>query len=80
MAEALAIQSKVLEYENFVNDVLRKDLLRVQQQEQKALAELANYLQVQTFARQLKEQAFGDCNQLKLKSDLGANFYVNCVV
>lgn len=73
------IPAKVVEYEQFVNEVLKKDLGRVQSQQEKVFLDLSNYLQIRTFIDQLKERSFGD-GSLKLKSDLGSNFYVNCVM
>ncbi|KAI1287379.1 Protein UXT [Halotydeus destructor] len=80
MESAYSIPHKVLEYETFLNETLRKDLARVEELAEKCFAELENYLQIQTFVKQLKEKTYGPSDKLKVQSDIGSNFYVQCVI
>lgn len=80
MAASGSIPQKVLEYETFLNETLRRDLGNVQKLEEKVVRELSSYLQIRTFVGQLKDDEFGDEETLKVQSDLGCNFYVQCVM
>lgn len=75
----VSIPQKVLEYEKFLNETLRDDLRKVEQQAENVCDELASYLQIAAFVKQVQAKRFGD-GQLKLQTDIGCNFYVQCTV
>jgi len=67
------ISSKVLAYEQFVNEKLRKDLQNILEQRDTIYGQIAEYLQLKTTIEQVK--AAGITEDLKTKVDLGCNFY-----
>ncbi|KAJ3583206.1 hypothetical protein NHX12_034177 [Muraenolepis orangiensis] len=71
------MSDKVLQYENFINDVLRKDLQRVLEQRDGVYEKIAQYLQLKNTIQILQES--GD-NELKTEVDLGCHFYVQAHV
>lgn len=82
MAEAQPdIPAKVVKYEEFVNERLRPDLKKVLDQDDQVCTEIANCLQVKQFLQQLKNKTFGnEGDEIKVKTDLGCNFFVEAVV
>ncbi|RUS79195.1 hypothetical protein EGW08_013053 [Elysia chlorotica] len=68
-------ESKVLEYESFLNERLRGDLAKIIEQRDKHYEELAEYLQLETTIQKIKEDLCPE-SSLKTKVDLGCNFYV----
>ena len=75
----VSIPKKVVEYEAFVNEKLRPDLAAVELEAEKVCDELSNFLQIVEFIKQLKSKTFGD-GPIKTQTDLGCNFYVQCVM
>ncbi|XP_048741108.1 protein UXT homolog [Ostrea edulis] len=76
---AESIPSKVLQYEQFLNERLKTDLSQVVDQRDKLYGEVAEYLQLKTVIERIKESDF-QTNGLKTKVDLGCNFYVQAHV
>ena len=76
------IPSKVLKYEEFLNERLRPDLKHVLDSDERLCTEIANCHQVTQFLKQLKDKAFGheEGQEIKVKTDLGCNFFVEAVV
>jgi prefoldin subunit 5 len=80
-------KSKVELYENFVNEKLKTDLGRCLQEQEKVYSEIAEYLQVKDTIEKImlsrKEESASNSTArepLKMKVDLGCNFYAKAVV
>lgn len=71
------IDQKVLQYENFINDVLRMDLQKVLEQRDSVYEKISQYLQLKNTLQSLQE---GGSERLKTDVDLGCNFYVQAEV
>lgn len=69
------IPEKVLQYEIFVNDVLKEDLKYVHEQQNKVTTELAEFIQLKNSIQTFKDASLIE-DGLKTKIDLGCNFYV----
>ncbi|KAK3731938.1 hypothetical protein RRG08_044997 [Elysia crispata] len=67
-------ESKVLEYESFLNERLRGDLKLILEQRDKLYEELTEYSQLQATILKIKEDLNPE-SSLKTKVDLGCNFY-----
>ncbi|XP_068605322.1 protein UXT [Brachionichthys hirsutus] len=68
---------KVLQYENFISDVLQRDLQKVSEQRDSIYEKISLYLQLKNSIQSLQES----CSQrLKTEVDLGCNFYVQAEV
>nr|XP_022296657.1 protein UXT-like [Crassostrea virginica] len=76
---AESIPSKVVQYEQFLNERLKTDLRQVLDQRDKLYGEVAEYLQLKTVIERVKESNF-KTEGLKTKVDLGCNFYVQAHV
>lgn len=70
--------SKVQLYEHFVNDKLRNDLGKCLNEQEKIYSEIAEYLQVKDTIEKLMLSDMKE--ELKVKVDLGCNFYAKAVV
>ncbi|XP_059500300.1 protein UXT [Stegostoma tigrinum] len=68
---------KVLEYEAFVNDVLKRDLKKVLEQRDEIYEKIAQHLQLKNVIERLQES---DSEGLKMEVDLGCNFYLQAKV
>lgn len=68
---------KVLQYEKFLDEVLRRDLQKVVEQRDAVYEKISQYLQLKNTLESLQE---ADCKQLKTEVDLGCNFYVQAEV
>lgn len=79
-AAAPDIPSKVLKYEEFVNERLRPDLKQALDAEQEVANEMANCDQVCLLLRQFQQKEFTDKSELKVLTDIGCNFYTEAVV
>ncbi|XP_070559062.1 protein UXT-like [Ptychodera flava] len=73
------IPAKVLEYERFVNEVLRADLRKVYESRDKLYSQISEYLQLRTVIEKIQESEL-EKNGLKTRVDLGCNFYVQATV
>nr|XP_011427760.2 protein UXT homolog [Crassostrea gigas] len=76
---AEGIPSKVVQYEQFLNERLKADLSQVIEQRDRLYGEVAEYLQLKTVIEKIKESNFKS-DGLKTKVDLGCNFYVQANV
>eukprot|EP00063_Salmo_salar_P015201 XP_013990036.1 PREDICTED: protein UXT isoform X1 [Salmo salar] len=72
-----SIDEKVLQYETFISDVLKRDLERVLEQRDGVYEKIAQYLQLKNTIESLKES---ETKGLKTEIDLGCNFYVQAHV
>ncbi|KAL1021639.1 hypothetical protein UPYG_G00015950 [Umbra pygmaea] len=71
------IEERVLQYETFISDVLKRDLERVLEQRDVVYENIAQYLQLKNTIESLKES---EMKELKTEIDLGCNFYVQAHV
>ncbi|XP_023281769.1 protein UXT [Seriola lalandi dorsalis] len=71
------VEQKVVQYENFINDVLRRDLQKVLEQRDLVYEKISQYLQLKNTIQSLQESG---SQQLKTDVDLGCNFYVQAEV
>ncbi|XP_036390049.1 protein UXT [Megalops cyprinoides] len=71
------IDEKVLQYETFINEVLRRDLQRVLEQRDAVYEKISQYLQLKNVIESLQESG---SKELKTEVDLGCNFYVQAHV
>ncbi|XP_061696209.1 protein UXT isoform X1 [Syngnathoides biaculeatus] len=69
--------SKVLQYERFIDEVLKKDLQKVMEQRDAVYEQISHYLQLKNTLEALQET---DSHDLKADVDLGCNFYVQAKV
>lgn len=72
---------QVNKYETFINNVLRRDLAKVHKQYEELCKELSEYLQVRAVVKHIQQNCVKDNETVPLKSqtDIGCNFYVQCV-
>ncbi|CAL8324523.1 unnamed protein product [Merluccius merluccius] len=73
----MASSDKILQYETFITDVLRRDLQRVLEQRDGVYEKIGQYLQLKNTIQSLQES--GD-SELKTEVDLGCHFYVQAHV
>uniref|UniRef100_A0A8C6TCS5 Ubiquitously-expressed, prefoldin-like chaperone n=1 Tax=Neogobius melanostomus TaxID=47308 RepID=A0A8C6TCS5_9GOBI len=71
------IDQKVLQYEDFINEVLRRDLQKVLDQRDSVYEKISQYLQLKNTLQSLQEAG---SKSLKTEVDLGCNFYVQAQV
>ncbi|XP_026783724.1 protein UXT isoform X1 [Pangasianodon hypophthalmus] len=71
------ISEKVLQYESFINDVLKRDLQKVLEQRDGVYEKIAQYLQLKNTIKSIQETG---SKELKTDVDLGCNFYVQAHV
>ncbi|CAJ1085653.1 protein UXT [Xyrichtys novacula] len=71
------VEQKVLQYEHFINEVLRRDLQKVLEQRDSVYEKISQYLQLKNTIQTLQESGL---QQLKTEVDLGCNFYVQAEV
>ncbi|XP_072222942.1 protein UXT [Leuresthes tenuis] len=70
-------EQKVLQYEAFINEVLRRDLQKVLEQRDQVYEKMSQYLQLKNTIQSLQEAG---SQRLKADVDLGCNFYVQAEV
>nr|ACO13406.1 UXT [Esox lucius] len=70
-------EEKVLQYETFISDVLKRDLERVLKQRDEVYEKIAQYVQLKNTIESLKEP---EMRGLKTEIDIGRNFYVQAHV
>ncbi|CAK6980448.1 protein UXT [Scomber scombrus] len=68
---------KVQEYENFISEVLKRDLQKVFEQRDAVFEKISLYLQLKNTIQSLQEAG---SKQLKTDVDLGCNFFVQAEV
>ncbi|XP_007543723.1 PREDICTED: protein UXT [Poecilia mexicana] len=71
------LDQKVLQYEAFINDVLRRDLRAVVEQRDRLYEKMSHYLQLKNAIQSLEEAG---PQQLKADVDLGCSFFVQARV
>ncbi|XP_038578642.1 protein UXT [Micropterus salmoides] len=71
------VDQKVLQYENFINEVLKTDLQKVLDQRDSVYEKISQYLQLKNTIQSLQESS---SQRLKTDVDLGCNFYVQAEV
>ncbi|XP_074538468.1 protein UXT [Halichoeres trimaculatus] len=71
------VEQKVLQYENFINEVLKRDLQKVLEHRDSVYEKISQYLQLKNTIQTLQESG---SQQLKTEVDLGCNFYVQAEV
>ncbi|XP_070766822.1 protein UXT [Enoplosus armatus] len=71
------VNQKVLQYENFINEVLKRDLQKVLEQRDSVYEKISQYLQLKNTIQSLQDSG---SQQLKTDVDLGCNFYVQAEV
>lgn len=70
-----------MQYERFVNEVLRKDLKKVLDDRDAIYSNTAEFLQLKSIIERMNEQkGFGEKQQLKTMVDLGCNVYAQAKV
>lgn len=69
--------AKVVQYEKFINEVLKRDLQKVLEQRDVVYQKISEYLQLKNTIQSLQE---AESRQLKTDVDLGCNFYVQAEV
>uniref|UniRef100_A0A8C2J8A9 Ubiquitously-expressed, prefoldin-like chaperone n=1 Tax=Cyprinus carpio TaxID=7962 RepID=A0A8C2J8A9_CYPCA len=69
--------AKVLQYETFINEVLRRDLQKVLEERDAVYEKIAQYLQLKNTIKSIQET---DSKELKTDVDLGCNFHVQAHV
>ena len=68
---------KIRKYEEFLNETLRGDLIRVTNLQEDLVRKISNYDQVKQFINSIKSGEIVDHkNSIKTQVDLGCNFYV----
>ncbi|KAK8765092.1 uxt prefoldin-like subunit [Amblyomma americanum] len=73
------ISAKVLQYETFLNDVLKEDLRKCLDERDRICAKLAELLQLRTVIERIQEVE-ANKETFRTQVDLGCNFYVQAVV
>lgn len=71
------VDQKVLQYETFINEVLRRDLQKVLEQRDSVYEKISQYLLLKNTIQSLQESG---SQRLKTDVDLGCNFYVQADV
>ncbi|XP_057685406.1 protein UXT [Corythoichthys intestinalis] len=72
-----SVDLKVLQYEKFIDEVLKKDLQRVMEQRDAVYEQISHYLQLKNTLQALQGT---DSQCLKADVDLGCNFYAQAQV
>ncbi|XP_026879361.1 protein UXT [Electrophorus electricus] len=72
-----SIDAKVLQYETFLDDVLKRDLQTVLEQRDGVYEKIAQYLQLKNTIKSIQEAG---SKELKTDVDLGCNFYIQAHV
>lgn len=73
------IRAKVLQYETFLNDVLKEDLRRCLEERDRVCGKLAELLQLRTMVERIQEVQ-ANKETFRTQVDLGCNFFVQAVV
>ncbi|XP_036960902.1 protein UXT [Acanthopagrus latus] len=71
------VDEKVLQYEHFINEVLKRDLQKVLEHRDLVYEKISQYLQLKNTILSLQEAG---SHKLKADVDLGCNFYVQAEV
>jgi hypothetical protein len=81
-SDEISIEEKIKKYEYFVNEVLKNDLKKVLKRKELICQQMANYLQIKDFIKRIQENSSNESEDksVKVESDIGSNFYVECVL
>jgi len=71
--EEFAVSARIIQYESFINDVLKEDLKRVVTRRDDLYSTIAEYLQLKRIIEQIMQQ--GTQIPRKVMTDIGCNFY-----
>ncbi|XP_017323694.1 protein UXT isoform X2 [Ictalurus punctatus] len=71
------INEKVLQYESFINEVLKRDLQKVLEQRDGVYEKISQYLQLKNTIKRIQETG---SKELKTDVDLGCSFFVQAHV
>ncbi|XP_046434044.1 protein UXT-like isoform X3 [Neodiprion fabricii] len=74
------IAKKVVQFETYVNEVLREDLRKLESKLNEKNVETAEYLQLKSTISALQSMPSEANNGFKTKLDMGNNFYVQAVI
>lgn len=66
------IGASILQYESFINDILKEDLKKILTQRDGIYSKIAEYLQLKRVIEQMQEN---ESTTSKVMNDLGCNFY-----
>lgn len=72
-------QKKIIEFEAFVNDVLKSDLAKLAGKLDSKNEDMAEYIQLKSIIKMLQSNDM-DKNGFKTKVDIGNNFYIQAHV
>lgn len=79
--DKVELDEKVLRYEQFLNETLKRDLSKLSDEREKLYEEIAEYFRLQTTLQKLLEVGLADGSKaLKTQIDLGCNFYAHAVI
>lgn len=73
------IPEKIFKFESFVNDVLKEDLKRLENQLDQINTEISEYVELKNMMHTLQEADLGP-DGFKTKVDIGCNFYMQANV
>ncbi|XP_011496738.1 PREDICTED: protein UXT homolog [Ceratosolen solmsi marchali] len=73
------IQKKVLQFESFINDVLKQDLAVLEKKLDEINSEIAEFLQLKSVINTIKNIG-NKANGFKTKVDMGNNFFIQAEV
>jgi len=80
MAKKVDVQAKVKKYETFLNDQLRPDLKSVLEDRDKIYEDISEYSALKNSIEAIQSAGDELPKPLKIKTDLGSNFYVRANV
>lgn len=71
------LEDQIKKYEEFLNERLRGDLIKVTNLQEELIRKISNYEEIEQFIKSIKSgQIVDDKNLIKTQVDLGCNFYV----
>ncbi|XP_015190638.1 PREDICTED: protein UXT homolog [Polistes dominula] len=73
------IQKKILQFEAFINDVLKTDLAKLEEKLNSKNTDIAEFIQLKTIITTLQSNGFNKSG-FKTQVDIGNNFYVEANV
>lgn len=73
------VQKKILQFESFINDVLRQDLAALEKKLDEKTSEIAEFLQLKSVINTFKNVGAAE-DGFKTKVDMGNNFFVQAKV
>ena len=73
-------EEKILQYETFINETLKKDLHSVLEHRDRVYEDIAEFLALKNTAQTIEEAKLKSGQPLKTQVDLGCNFYAQARV